>query len=255
MTTHDLPGEESREFIGRLRAGEPGAYEALVRAFSPRMLAAARRILRDPEEAQDAVQDAFLAAFRALGSFHGEARLGTWLHRILINAALMRLRRSKRRPEGSIDDLLPHFDETGHHAVPPQPWNVSPERLLVDRDLHARVRAEIERLPDKYRTVLLLRDVEELDTEETARLLGVTPTAVKLRLHRARQALRTRLDVVLARPGSTPPATGAALAAGAAPAKEAAPGAPGVPGAPVVPSAPGAPGARNPDAAASSNRA
>lgn len=186
-------GEE--ELVARLQAGDGGAYADLVRRQGPRMLAVARRLLRSDDEAADAVQDAFVSAFRAIGNFEGGAKLSTWLHRIVVNAALMRLRNRARRPEISIDELLPRFVEEGHHVDEPAEWK-SPEQLdgIERRETRALVRMLIDQLPTDYRTVLMLRDIEGLDTKETAELLGVTPNAAKIRLHRARLALRTLLD-------------------------------------------------------------
>lgn len=182
------------ELLAGLRAGDPQAYEILVRTYGGRLLAAARRILHSEEDAHDALQDAFLSAFRAIGSFQEGARVSTWLHRIVVNAALMKLRTRRRRPEESIEELLPTYLEDGHRENPGPAWKENTETLLGRQEVRAAVRECIDRLPEAYRTVLLLRDIEELDTEETARLLEVTPNAVKIRLHRARQALRTLLD-------------------------------------------------------------
>lgn len=180
--------------LQRLHRGEQTACEELVRTHSGRMLAVARRMLRNEEDARDAVQQGFMSAFRALPEFNGRSRLSTWLHRIVVNAALMKLRSRSRRPEESIEDLLPRFLEDGHHAEPVSDWGMSPDALLVQRETRQRVRAAIDRLPESYRTVLLLRDIEELDTDETARSLGLTTNAVKIRLHRARQALARLLE-------------------------------------------------------------
>jgi RNA polymerase sigma-70 factor, ECF subfamily len=186
-----------KELLGRLQRGEEAAFEVLVRENAPRMLAVARRLLGSEEEAHDAVQEAFLSAFRALDRFQGEARLSTWLHRIAVNAALMRLRAKRRRPEESIEELLPRFLEDGHFAEAPHPWQESAPSLLEREELRAEVRSAIAGLPEPYRDVLWLRDIEELDTAETARLLGLTAAAVKTRLHRARAALRGALDRAL----------------------------------------------------------
>ena len=175
--------------LARLRAGDEAAYEELVRAETAHLLAVARRLLRNEDDAQDAVQQAFLSAFRALPAFNGESRLTTWLHRIVTNAALMKLRSRGRRPEDSIEDLLPNFLEDGHHVEQFSEWSLPADARLVRSETRAQVRAAIDRLPDSYRTVLLLRDIEELSTEETARALGVNANTVKIRLHRARQAL------------------------------------------------------------------
>jgi RNA polymerase sigma-70 factor, ECF subfamily len=180
--------------VARLRAGDDGAYEILVRTYSSRLIAVARRILTSEEDARDAVQDAFISVFRSLDRFQGESRLSTWLHRIAVNAALMRLRSRRRRPEDPIEPLLPAFESDGHHQEQFQSWDESAEALLVRGETRAVVRRCIDRLPESYRTVLLLRDIEQLENEEAAAMLGVSVNAVKIRLHRARQALRTLLD-------------------------------------------------------------
>jgi RNA polymerase sigma-70 factor (ECF subfamily) len=190
------PPDETR-LIAALRAGDQAAFAALVRTHGGRLLAVAKRLLRDEDDARDALQDAFLSAFRAIDGFQEGARLSTWLHRIVVNAALMKLRARKRRPEDPIEELLPRFLEDGHRNIadnPDSPWAVPAETLLQRAEARALVRDAIDRLPEGYRTVLLLRDIEDLSTEEAARLLQTTPNAVKVRLHRARQALRTLLD-------------------------------------------------------------
>jgi RNA polymerase sigma-70 factor (ECF subfamily) len=180
--------------LARLRAGDASAYDDLVRTHSPRMLAVTRRILNSEDDAKDAVQDAFLSAFRGLQNFEGGSLISTWLHRIAVNAALMKLRSRRRKPERSIETLLPAYLEDGHHAEDFQEWNLPVDKAMMRAETRAVVRKCIGELPDNYRTVLILRDIEELDTDETAERLGLTPNAVKIRLHRARQALRTLLD-------------------------------------------------------------
>jgi RNA polymerase sigma-70 factor (ECF subfamily) len=185
-------GIEDAALLSRLRAGEPAAFEELVRAETGRLLAVTRRILPTEEDARDAVQDAFLFAFRSLDRFQGQARLSTWLHRIAVNAALMKLRTRKRKREEPLDPLLPTYLDDGHHAERFAKWD-DPTEIIERAENKALIRRMIGELPDAYRTVLLLRDIEGLDTEETAKLLETTPNAVKVRLHRARQALRTLL--------------------------------------------------------------
>jgi RNA polymerase sigma-70 factor (ECF subfamily) len=186
------PHDEA-ELLRALRAGDAGAFETLVRREGGRLLSVARRFLRQEEDARDAVQDAFLQAFRALPGFSGEARLSTWLHRIVVNACLTKLRTRRRKPEEPIETLLPAFED-GHHAEYVAEWRAGADALLARRETRESVRACIDRLPESYRTVLLLRDIEELDTEEAARALDVSTGVVKVRLHRARQALRTLLE-------------------------------------------------------------
>ena len=191
------PIQGDADLLARLRAGDEAAYEELVRGETRHLLAVARRLLRNEEDAQDAVQQAFLSAFRALPEFNGQSRLTTWLHRIVTNAALMKLRTRGRRPEDSIEDLLPTFLEDGHHTEQFSEWALPADTKLLRREARAHVRAAIDALPDGYRTVLLLRDIEEMSTEEAARTLGLNPNTVKIRLHRARQALLKRLTAVM----------------------------------------------------------
>ncbi len=186
--------EDERNLLRRLRAGENAAYEELVRENGGRLLAVARRFLACEEDAHDALQETFLSAFRSIDRFQGSSRLGTWLHRIVVNASLMKLRTQKRRRETGLDDLLPRFLDDGHQAEPATDWRPESPSEAERKETNALVRSCIERLPEMYRTVLLLRDIEELSTEEAARHLEVTPNAVKVRLHRARQALRGLLN-------------------------------------------------------------
>jgi RNA polymerase sigma-70 factor (ECF subfamily) len=180
--------------VARLQAGEDSAYEELLRAQSGRMLAVARRFLPSEDDALEAVQEAFVSAFKAIDRFQGGARLSTWLHRITVNACLMKLRTRRRKPEESIEEQLPGWKENGHAENLPSAWPDAADVLIEQGQTRALVRAAIDRLPEGYRTVLLLRDIEEFDTEETAKALGLTRAAVKTRLHRARQALRERMD-------------------------------------------------------------
>ncbi|PYR40568.1 MAG: RNA polymerase subunit sigma-24 [Acidobacteria bacterium] len=179
--------------IARLRAGDADAFEELVRTYGGRLLAVARRFVRNESDAQDITQAAYLSAFRALPQFEGGCQLSTWLHRIVVNTALMKLRTRRRKPEESIEELLPAFLEDGHHVEQFSDWATPADALLERKETRATVRACIAQLPDNYREVLMLRDIEELPTQEVAQLLNLTPTAVKVRLHRARQALSTLL--------------------------------------------------------------
>jgi RNA polymerase sigma-70 factor (ECF subfamily) len=190
--------------VAALRDGHEWAFEAMVRVYGGRLLAVARRLTRIDEDAQDVVQSAYLNAFRALPDFAGTAQLSTWLHRIVVNTALMKLRSRRRKPEESIEDLLPAFREDGHHVEQVTEWSAPADRLLEREETRAVVRACIDELPDSYRVVLILRDIEELSTQETAERLAMTPTAVKVRLHRARQALCTLLRSRCLSPVATP---------------------------------------------------
>jgi len=188
-------GVDEATLVAGLRARDPQAFETLARVYSPRLLSVARRMLGGNEEdARDVVQDAMLSAFRSIDRFEGSARVSTWLHRIVVNAALMKIRSRRRKPEEALEPLLPTFREDGHHGHDIQAWDEPADRLAEQEETRRLVRDAILELPEGYRDVLILRDIQELDTAEAAKALGVTPNAVKIRLHRARLALRAKLD-------------------------------------------------------------
>jgi RNA polymerase sigma-70 factor (ECF subfamily) len=194
-TVRDLDGE--RDLLYRLWARKERAYEILVRRYSGRMLATARRFLGAGEDSADVVQEAFCSAFQAMDGFQGKSTLSTWLHRIVVNACLMRLRSRSRQRTVSIDVLLPVFDDKGHHIQAIASWGEPWERMMRT-ETQDQVRSCIDLLPDDHRVVLLLRDIEGLDTAEAAKALGISIPAVKTRLHRARQALRSLLEPIFA---------------------------------------------------------
>ncbi len=151
----------------------------------------ALRLMNNPLEAEEVMQETFISAFRALDRFEGRSRLGTWLYRIAYNAALMRLR--KREPATtSIDEPL--ANEEGEE-LPRQlvDWEVQPDQLVLNRELRAALDQAVDALPETLRAAFVLRDIEGLSTAETAETLGITETNVKVRLHRARLALRELL--------------------------------------------------------------
>jgi RNA polymerase sigma-70 factor, ECF subfamily len=189
--------EEARDqtsFVARLRDKDPAACEELVRQHGGKMLTIAHRFLRCDDDCADAVQEAFVSVFQAIGTFAGQSKLDTWLHRILVNVCLMKLRNRSRRPTCSIEDLLPAFDESGHYTQTIRGWRQGPDERLLRDETRALVRHCIDMLSEDYRTVLLLRDIEQLSTAETAKMLSDAPNTIKTRLHRARQALRTLLE-------------------------------------------------------------
>jgi RNA polymerase sigma-70 factor (ECF subfamily) len=188
----DLAQDEATLVAG-LHAGDPEVFETLVRQQGPRLLSTTRRILGNDEDARDAVQDAFISAYRAREQFGAESRISTWLHRIAVNAALNKLRTRRRKPEESLDDLLPRFLPNGHYAEHFTAWSEPPDETLARKETSTLIRQRIDDLPESFRTVLMLRDIEGLSTEEAASLLNISANAVKLRLHRARMALRTLL--------------------------------------------------------------
>lgn len=191
------PTAEEAALVTSLQRGDEDAFTFVIRDYGRPLLATARRMLGNDEDANDALQETFLSAFQAIRSFEGKSRLGTWLHRIAVNTVLMKLRRRKRSCERSIDDLLPHFHSDGHHVEPPCPFSDAAIAALQSSESRELLWRGIDQLPPAYREVIVLRDIEGLSTEETALHLGITTNAIKIRLHRARQALRTLLTGVV----------------------------------------------------------
>jgi RNA polymerase sigma-70 factor (ECF subfamily) len=174
-TTSSLPDEE---IVRRVLEGETALFELLIRRYNQRLYRATRAILRDEEEAEDAIQEAYVSAFANLDRFAGEARFSTWLTKIAVYEALGRLRRRKRMDEMS--------DIASTRATP--------ERATYGNELKAAIESAVDRLPTAYRSVFILRDIEEMTGAETAHCLGITEETVKTRLHRARRLLRHQLE-------------------------------------------------------------
>ncbi len=178
------------QVLDGMRRGDDDAFELVFRRYGGRMVATARRLLNNDEDARDAVQEAMLSAFKGVRQFEGSAQIGTWLHRIVVNAALMRIRTRRRKPEAPIETLLPTFSADGHRVMVASSDRF-PADPLEQAQLLGLLRQCAMELPEAYRQVYLLRDIEELSCEEVALAMGLTTNAVKIRLHRARQALMT----------------------------------------------------------------
>ena len=192
------------DLIGALKSGQAEAYERFVRTHATRVKAIADRYLRNDEDANDVVQETFLSAFKAIQRFEGKSQLSTWLHRIAVNAALMKLRTLERKGEVTleeeVDELLPKFVGFGAHATPQRSFGELPEDGIMRQETQFFVRECIDKLPAMYRTALLLRDIEGYENDELAKHLGITVNAAKIRVHRARQALRSLLEPRFAEP-------------------------------------------------------
>lgn len=170
--------------IGRLRRGEPGAAQALMQRHNRTLWRIARGILRNDADAEDAVQEAYLRAFTRIGDFRGEASLGSWLGRIVVNEALRRL--GHQRPTADLAEV-----DGVRSPVP------SPEEAAARMELRRMVERAIDALPAPFRIVFILRNVEQASVEETASALGIPAATVKTRLHRANRMLRVSLGAEL----------------------------------------------------------
>ena len=181
------------ELLERLKAGDEQAFAAVVDRYSAQAYRIARSITRDRQDAEEVVQDVFLTVFRKIGSFEGRSAFTTWLYRITVNAAMMKIRGRDERTEEDVEKWLPVFDGEGHHVHSVEAWSANPENLLLQQERRKVVRQAVATLPAEYRAVLALRDLQGLSGEEVAEILGLSLAAVKTRLHRARLALRGKL--------------------------------------------------------------
>ena len=184
--------DEESLLVGAARNGDVAAFEQLVRRYDRNVFRIAQHITQNREDAEDVVQDAFLKAFQNLGQFQGQSKFYTWLVRIAVNEALMRLRR--RRPERMVS--LDEDVQTEEDSMPREvaDWAPNPEQLYTQAELKDILSKTVQGLPPGFRTVFVLRDVEGLSTEETAEALNLSIPAVKSRLLRARLQLRERLN-------------------------------------------------------------
>jgi RNA polymerase sigma-70 factor (ECF subfamily) len=189
------PVETDEELVARARNKDFGAFEELVDRYDDKIYRLAYRFVRNETEAKEIVQDTFLSVWRKLDTFKGDAQFGSWLYRVAANAALMRLRAQRRHPEVSTEELpIDYLDNYGHLPNTGENWAKRPDDELQSDELRRRIQKAVDELPEIYRTVFLVRDVEGLSTEETAEVLQISVPTVKTRLHRARLALRDAIS-------------------------------------------------------------
>ena len=192
------PADErrERELLRGMLAGDDGSFETVMVLHGAQVTRLARRYLCNEADAAECVQDTFLKVFQNIASFERRSSLWTWIRRIAINECLMRLRQIKRRAEEDIEELLPVFDESGSRVESSGEAGGIVQTLYAE-DIKRTVHEAIDQLPGQYRTVLLLRDIDDYNTSETAAILGIKENAVKVRLHRARSALKQLLAPLL----------------------------------------------------------
>jgi RNA polymerase sigma-70 factor (ECF subfamily) len=186
------------DLVDRVRAGDMGAYDQLVRQYERRVFRIAQNITQNREDAEDVVQDAFLKAYKNINRFQGNSKFYTWLVRIAVNEALMKLRKRRTSRVVSMDDEV----QTEEGAIPREfaDWSPNPEQMYGREELSEILNKTVQGLPPAFRTVFTLRDVDGLSTEETAEALKLSVPAVKSRLLRARLQLRERLAKYFKRP-------------------------------------------------------
>ncbi len=197
METRTVQAEADLKLVERLRGGDPAALETLMERYASRVYRLAHGITRNAADAEEVVQDVFLSGFRKIDSFESRAARGSWIYRIATNAALIKGRGKRAELEVALEDQLPTFLEDGHRAGDRAwllaDWSETPETALLSQETRSVLSQAIDRLPDHYRAVLVLRDVEGFSNEAVAEILGESVASVKSRLHRARMALREQL--------------------------------------------------------------
>ena len=184
--------------VARAQSKDVAAFEELLGRYEEKLYRLAMRFVRNESDAQEILQDVFLSAWRKLPGFEGRAQFGSWMYRVTVNAALMLLRSRNRHPEVGVDEVEPTalndaVLENGQMRSSSD-WSQRPDDQLQSDELRKHIQTSVDALPEGLRTVFLLRDVEELSTEDTAELLGLSVPAVKTRLHRARLALREAIS-------------------------------------------------------------
>ena len=198
MTTENPPtrktvADEDTELIRAEIAGQPHAFPDLVRRYEQKLYSFARRMCRSDSDAEDLVQETFLNVHRFLADFRFETKFKNWLYRVAVNTAITKRRRSKfaPAPDLSLEDIGRQEGADATGDVPD--WARMPLEQVLNGELLETLNRAIRSLPEKYRVVVVLRDVEEFSTEETAHILNLTPANVKVRLHRGRMFLKDKL--------------------------------------------------------------
>lgn len=192
-----MPKTDDAELIKGIKAEDQASYSKFVKKYWTPLNFLARRFLIDPSDANDCVQEAFIKAIRKIDGFQGKGSLEGWLRQIVVNEALMALRKISARKEDSLDHLMQEFDEFGRYSQAYQGEPVSLDVLLESEEIKKQVTQAIDQLPEKFRIILLLRDIEGYTAREVAEITNISEENVKVRLHRARLALRNLLEPVL----------------------------------------------------------
>jgi RNA polymerase sigma-70 factor (ECF subfamily) len=186
-----LENSPEMALIASILAGDREKFHLLIRPYESQLYRTAVALLKNEADAEDAVQDAVLKAYRKLASFRGDSKFSTWLIAITLNEARGRLRRDSRAAVDSIDEL--REDNADYTPAPLTDWREVPLAMLERQEIRALVQKAVSELPDSYREIVTLRDVEELSVNDTASLLGISIALVKVRLHRARMMLQKKL--------------------------------------------------------------
>lgn len=195
-----LKADKDLPLVERVKEGDHAAFTELVRRYEGKVYQLALRLTGNDMDANDVIQDVFLSVFRKIHTFRGHAAFSSWLYRITANAAFARLNQRKRHAAVSLDDVLPIIEESSMHEVGSE-WSQKPDLALFNKETREALESAIQSLPDDFKTVIVLRDIQNLSNQEVAEVLNLSIPAVKSRLHRARLVLRRQLGEFLGGPG------------------------------------------------------
>ncbi len=205
MATNEDQNASDLDLVQRIKRGDDQAFKEMVDRYNARVYSLSYGVLRNPEDAEEATQDAFLTLYRKIGTFDESKKFFSWFYRVALNAAYSRARRRKPAVTISLDDYVPKFRDDGHAASPEFAAFVDgAEDEAIAQDLAERAEGFIAELPDAYRDAIWMVDVEEMKPADVAETLDISIAALKSRLHRARLFVRQRLLEVAALPQNGP---------------------------------------------------
>ena len=191
-----MPLEAESTLIQAALAQDPAAWQTLLSEYGGKMYGIALRFLRNEKEAEDAIQETWILISQKLCDFRSDCKLGTWIYRVTTNKCLEKIRSSKKHKEKteSIDELMPGYQEDGHYQKEFPDWSQRPDKEADQKALKGEIEKALSSLPEEYREVLVLRDIEGFSGEEAAQMLGINEATMKTKLHRGRMALREKLE-------------------------------------------------------------
>lgn len=186
-----LKSLEDNDLIERFKKGCTFSYEELINRYETKAHNLAMRLTRNAEDAEEVLQDVFVTVYRKIDGFEGKAKFSSWLYRITVNAAFMKLRKRKQDQSVSLDDMLPHLQNKA--ITQKNAFGAHSDALALNNEIREALESSIQKLPDEYRAVFVLRDIDGLSNKEVGEILSLSIPAVKSRLHRSRLMLRKRL--------------------------------------------------------------
>ncbi len=182
------------QLVKEMQAGKPEAFDEMVRSYQKRVYSLAYNLTHNQSDAEDVSQEVFLRVCNKINTFLGKAAFSSWVYRITLNVSFVKLKSRKKIKQVSLDDVFPRYQEDGFHAGPVNDWSMKTDDVLLSSESRKIIQKAIDQLPEKEKTVFVLRDIEGLPTEKVCDILDLSVPAVKSRLHRSRLFLRKRLS-------------------------------------------------------------